>query len=377
MKKIIGKLHLWLGLASGLVVLIVAGTGSLLVFEKELDEWAHHDFYFVYVPSNTQRLPMDSLLHHAAAFNKALNITRINIETAAPDRSVLFMAKKKKQTWQIAVNPYTGKVIKGINYDKRFFTVVLDLHRHLCMDKTGKAITGASCLIFSIMIITGLVLWWPKRWRMLKQRASIKWSSSWKRLNWDLHAVSGFYVHLVLLAISLTGLTWAYPWFNNAIFLLFDGKPMKKMEAPVNTIQQPIAAGYYESLYEQANNKLPYKGLMTITLPEKENLSITVSKQNYEASVNNITDFLYFEKGTGKLLKEQLFKNASTGYKVRRIVYPIHTGKLLGWSTKVLALIAALVAFSLPVTGLFIWLGRKKKKTKARRLTMQEEAVMV
>lgn len=377
MKKLIGKLHLWLGLASGLVVLVVAATGSLLVFEKELDEWAHHDFYFVDVPSNAQRLPLDSLLHQAAAFNKALNITRINIETASPDRSVLFMAKKKKQTWQIAVNPYTGKVIKGISYDKRFFTVVLDLHRHLCMDKTGKAITGASCLIFSIMIITGLVLWWPKRWRMLKQRASIKWSSSWKRLNWDLHAVSGFYVHLVLLAISLTGLTWAYPWFNNAIFLLLDGKPMKKTEAPANTVQQPIAAGYYEALYQQTNSRLPYKGLVTITLPEKENLSITVSKQNYEASVSNITDFLYFEKGTGSLLKEQLFKKASTGYKVRRIVYPIHTGKLLGWPTKILALIAALVAFSLPITGVFIWLGRKKKKTKAAVVPIREEAVVI
>jgi len=379
-KKVFGKLHLWLGLASGLVVLIVAATGSLLVFEKELDEWAHQKFYFVSVPSNAQRLPIDSLVHAAAAFNKGLKITRIAIETAEPDRSVLFMAKKKKQTWQIAVNPYTGQVIKGINYNKRFFTVVLQLHRTLCMEKTGKAITGASCLIFVVMIITGIVLWWPKRWRLLKQRATIKWSSPWKRLNWDLHAVTGFYVHLVLFAIALTGLTWAYPWFNNAIFLLFDGKPMKKMEAPANKVPQPIAAGYYETIYQQANNKLPYKGLVTITLPEKENLSITVSKQNYEASISNITDFLYYEKGTGNLLKEQLFKNASTGYKVRRIVYPIHTGKLYGWPTKIIALIAALVAFSLPITGLFIWLGRKKKKAiqeNGNVIEMQEEAAVV
>ena len=47
LKQIFGKLHLWLGLATGLVVLIVAGTGILLVFEDELDEWANHDFYFV------------------------------------------------------------------------------------------------------------------------------------------------------------------------------------------------------------------------------------------------------------------------------------------------------------------------------------------
>jgi uncharacterized iron-regulated membrane protein len=53
--------------------------------------------------------------------------------------------------------------------------------------------------------------------------------------------------------------------------------------------------------------------------------------------------------------------------KVRRLVYPIHTGSLLGWPTKLLALIAALVAASLPVTGLYIWLNRRKKKKPAAK----------
>jgi uncharacterized iron-regulated membrane protein len=373
-----------LGLVSGLVVLIVAGTGILLVFEDELDEWANHDFYFVSAPPNAQRLPMDSLVHAAAAYDPALKLTRIYVETQAPDRSVVFMAKNgKKQIWNIAVNPYTGKVIKGINQSKSFFGVVLDLHRRLCMNETGKAITGASCLIFVVMIITGLVLWWPKRWAVLKQRTRIAWTSRWKRLNWDLHAVGGFYVHLVLLAIALTGLTWAYPWFNNAIYLLTDGKPMKKNEAPANTVKQPIQAGFYESVFQQANHKLPYKGRVTMFFPEKENLSITVNKMNREASVNNVTDVLYFEKGTGRLLKENLFKNSSTGNKVRRMVYPIHTGKLYGWPTQIIALIASIIAFSLPITGLLIYLvGRKKRKARVvkqplRVVALQEEAAVV
>jgi uncharacterized iron-regulated membrane protein len=187
----------------------------------------------------------------------------------------------------------------------------------------------------------------------------------------------------VLFAIAITGLTWAYPWFNNAIFLLVDGKPMKKTEAPANIIKQPIQAGFYESIYQQANNKLPYKGHLTMLLPEKDNLSITVNKMNREASVDNITDVLYFEKGTGRLLKENLFKNSSTGNKVRRMVYPIHTGKLYGWPTQIIALVAALVAFSLPITGLFIYLAGRKKRM-ARKVNkpvhvvqMQEESAVV
>lgn len=384
LKQVFGKLHLWLGLASGLVVLVVAATGSLLVFEDELDEWANHDFYFVNVPPNAQRLTLDSMAGTAAAYNSSLKISRIYIETKADDRSVVFWAKKgKKQTWWIAVNPYTGKVIKAIDNNKRFFGVVLNLHRTLCMNEAGKAITGASCLIFAIMIITGLVLWWPKRWKLLKQRTRIQWSSHWKRLNWDLHAVGGFYVHIVLFFIALTGLTLAYPWFNNTVYFLLDGKPMKKMEAPANIVKQPVQAGFYESIYQQTNNTLPYKGRIGILMPEKDNLSITVNKMNREASVNNITDVLYFEKGTGRLLKENLFKNSSTGNKVRRMVVPIHTGKLYGWPTQIISLIAALVAFSLPITGLFIYLnGRKKSKARKvtnppRRVKIQEESAVV
>jgi uncharacterized iron-regulated membrane protein len=378
-KKLIGQLHLWLGLASGLVVMVVAATGSLLVFEKELDEWAHQDFYFVADPAIDAHIPLDSLVHNVAAYDKDFKITRIVAEPAATDRSVLFFAKKKKQTWQIAVNPYTAQVIKAINYDKRFFTVVLQLHRSLLMNDTGKVITGASCLIFVILVISGIVLWWPKRWHMLKQRTRISWSAAWKRLNWDLHAVFGFYVHLVLFAISFTGLSWAYPWFNKTLYLLLDGKPMKKMEAPANTVQQPIAAGYYEAVYRQANAQLPYKGVLTMSMPEKENLALTVTKLNHDAPVYNITDFLYFEKGTGKLLKEQLYAKGSAAYRARRMLYPIHTGKLYGWPTKIIALIAALVAFSLPVTGFCIWWGRKKKKTKAplKVVSMKKTAAIV
>ncbi|MBO9199062.1 MULTISPECIES: PepSY-associated TM helix domain-containing protein [Niastella] len=365
LKQIFGKLHLWLGLASGLVVLIVAGTGTLLVFEDELDEWANKDFYTVAVPQNTQRVSVDSMYHAAKAYDSSVKITRIYLESKAPEQTAIFYAKKKKtHTWHIAVNPYTGKVIRAREFDKRFFGVVLNLHRHLCMDEVGKTITHASCLIFVLMIITGLVLWWPKRWKMLKQRTRIAWSSKWKRLNWDLHAVTGFYVHIILLFISLTGLVFAYPWFSNLVYQLADGKPAPKKEAPANTTKAPIKAGFYESLYEQANEKLPYKGRLTILLPEKDSLAITVNKMNREASVDNVTDVLYFEKGTGKLLKESLFKNSSTGNKIRRMNLPIHTGKLFGWPTQLLALIAAIVAFSLPITGFLIYLGRKKKKVK-------------
>src|SRR5688572_28835853 len=103
-KKMRGFLHLWLGLASGLVVLIVTLTGSILVFEKEIDEWVHKDFFFV-KPAG-QRLSVDSLLASVKQHDNAFSVTSFTIDTDAPSRSVIFYGKKKKETIWIAVNPY-------------------------------------------------------------------------------------------------------------------------------------------------------------------------------------------------------------------------------------------------------------------------------
>lgn len=368
MKKIIGQLHLWGGLAAGLVVLVVALTGSILVFEKEIDEAVHHDFYFAKLPANASRLPLDSLMTTAKTYDSQIKINRIELSSHEMDRTVIFWGKKGKDVYKLAVDPYTGKAIRSINHTKSFFAVTLQLHRYLLLGEVGKAITGVSCLIFISLIITGIVLWWPKNKKVLKQRLKIKWDASRKRLNWDLHAVGGLYTNLVLFIIAFTGLTWSYKWFNNGIFLLFDGKPAAKFEAPANKVKQPIAAGFYEQVYQQTNLRLPYKGFLSITIPEKDSLAVTVNKETEEASRTNLDDFLYFERGTGTLLKERLYKDESTGMKVRRAIYPIHTGSMYGWPTKIIAFICTLIGASLPITGLCVWLGRKKKKktTKAK-----------
>ena len=145
---------------------------------------------------------------------------------------------------------------------------------------------------------------------------------------------------------------------------MFDGKPPKKMDIPVNTVRQAAPPGYYEALYADALRQLNYKGRMIISIPPKDSLAITVFKENYEAAYPNVADFLYYEKGTGRLLKKRLYKDESRGMKVRRLVYPIHTGSIYGWPTKLLACGSVLFAASLPVTGLLIWLGRKRKKKK-------------
>ncbi len=375
-KNIASKLHLWLGLVSGLVVFIVALTGSLLVFEEELEPLLNTRFHIVPAETEEKRLPLDHLVATTTKQFPGKKVSRIWVEPQA-DRTVIValqQSKKAKDLLTVALNPYSGEIVATRQEQDTFFSVVLQLHRYLCMGETGKVITGISCSVFVIIMITGLILWWPNR-KNRKQRLKVKWDASPKRLNWDLHAVLGFYALPFVLLIALTGLVWSYKWVNNLLFYALDGKPQAKRETPGNLSSGNKQVYYLESIYNQINQELPHSGRITFTFPEKDSLAITVSKANDEAPISNIVDFLYFDKNNGQLINKRLYSQETKGFKARRLVYPIHTGSLLGWPTKIIALVVALITASLPITGFVIWLGRGKKEKKKRgNLSKQEFA---
>lgn len=363
-KKNIGFLHLWLGLASGLIVFIVALTGSILVFEKEIDAFVNPEFYEV-SSIGTTKLPVDIYVN---AISKQYAITELDrIQTYQdPKRTVIISGTDADKNDQIfSVDPYTGKVLGQTAEKSRFFSVVLDLHRHLILGDFGKFITGCSCLIFVFLLISGLILWWPKKRKNLKQRLTVKWSASFKRFNWDFHSTFGFYSFLFLLTISLTGLTWSFKWFESGIYLFADGttkKPSAKVENPTKVDPKLDKTYFYQTIFSKTDSIYKYTGDTQIRIPSDTINSIMVIKLNLEKSIPNISSMAYFDKYTGELLKIKPYEAFSNGDKVRRLIYPIHTGSIYGYPTKILAFLVCLFAATLPITGLLIWLGRKKKK---------------
>lgn len=367
-KKIASQLHLWLGVSSGLVVFIVAFTGCLLVFEEELDPVINKSFHIVEVPTGSSRLSLDSLAQVVAVHFPNNKLTRIIVEPEE-NRTVIFglkQGKSEKELLSVAVNPFTGAITGNRHEHDTFFEVVLRLHRYLCMGDTGKIITGVSCVCFLVIMITGLVLWWPSR-KNRKQRFRVKWGASPKRLNWDLHAVLGFYALPFVFLIASTGLVWSYKWVNNLIYLTFDGKPPQKREAPVNLFTAGASGTHYQGILKETDLLRPHTGKVTFTTLDTDSLSITVAKTDGDAAISNVVSFLYFDKNNGSLISTRLYENETPGFKARRVVFPIHTGSLLGWPTKLIAFIAALITASLPVTGILIWLRRRLKGRKKVR----------
>lgn len=125
----------------------------------------------------------------------------------------------------IYVNPYNGK-ITGIVDHVDFFHIIDEGHRHLWLDDAiGSEITAWATVIFFFLIISGFIMWFPKKRNKTTFKISfkIKWDARFKRLNYDFHNVMGFYVIISAMLISFTGLLMSFHWLRESTYWISGG----------------------------------------------------------------------------------------------------------------------------------------------------------
>jgi len=368
MKSILSKinawLHLWLGLASGIVVVILGITGCILVFEQEIKSltspWLHAER-----PANAKTLP-PSVLHRAV--EKVLPGKHIeSVWYHGENRSAHFSIHESDS--MVYVNPYTAEVIAMVDHED-FFHFIDEGHRHLWVPgKLGKQIVGWSTFIFFLLLISGIILWWPKKWTKATRNQSfkIKWKARFKRINYDLHNVLGFYSLLLAILMAVTGLVMSFSWFGKGIYWLTGGenKPRQKR-------QKIEVSGPAVNTSLQNADLIWHKVVNEIALYNKDQVIIHFAEAPDEA-IYACTDMikgfwrdLNFDPLTLELLPNSTKRLGDLEFpdQVRKLNYALHVGAIGDLTTKILYFIASLICASLPITGFYIWWGKKKKSNK-------------
>lgn len=176
MRKLCLKIHQWLALPVGIILSVVCLTGAIMVFENEILQ----------------------------GLNPEVEISAIGKHDPA------------------------RRELKGAT----FFRQTMRLHRWLLdppakkgEGSTGKWIVGTATLLMVVILASGLVAWWPRNRKALRNRLTVTCTKGWPRLWHDYHTSLGFYALLLLLLMALTGLTWSFGWFRDAAYSLLDFIP--------------------------------------------------------------------------------------------------------------------------------------------------------
>jgi uncharacterized iron-regulated membrane protein len=366
-RKAIGKLHLWLGLASGLIVLIVSLSGAVFVFQDEIRDLTQ-PWRKVAVEARPMLPP--SVLQATAVQAKpgfAASWTTYN----GPDRSTAVYLSKGEDVYYAFLNPYSGQLLKVQNLRSDFFTIVQYLHMYLLLPPAiGKWVVDIAVITFVVMLISGIVLWWPRNKAARKQRFSVKWDASPKRRNYDLHNVLGFYASALGLVLALTGLCISYEWLMEGVGTLANGGrsiAAENAEPKVDTLltarpTRPIVDIAYAHLRQQSP-----QAQMLLIGPTAD-AAAPVWCTAYGKSLHYYhRDEYRFHPRTGQLLMAQLHESKSNGKKLADMNYDLHTGLILGLGGKAIAFTVSLLCASLPVTGFLVWRGRQHNRKKHRQ----------
>lgn len=369
MKKSIRLLHLILGLTSGIIVFIIAITGCLYAFQEEILDLT--ETYKYVENQNTPVIPPSQLEQCAQELlpNKTLHALKYYGKDRAAE--AIFYHYEPNYYYIAYLNPYTGKVIRVVNENSGFFRWVLDGHFYLWLPpEIGQTVIASATLVFTLLVLTGIVLWWPKKWQNSKQRFRFIWkkTTQWRRKNYDLHTVTGFYVFPIALLFAFTGLVWGFPWFAYGYYTLFGGEKSlvyTDPTVPSFNLQESqkgldIALNHLQKIYPNAY-------YYEVHPPETDTTAIAANA-NCEEGTYWKTNYHYFDPKTGtekevNHIYNTLDKSATADY-IMRMNYDIHTGAILGLSGKIIAFICSLCIAALPVTGFLIYWGRKNKSTK-------------
>lgn len=372
-KKTTRKIHLWLGLSTGLVVFIVAITGCLWVFKSEIES-LYSDFKNV-TALNQEYITASKVKEIASIANPNRDIHGVIYGQPNEALEVIYYESEPEVFYQsLFLDPYTGKIIKQVDNNSGFFGFILKGHIRLWLpEAVGSRIVSYSVLLFFILIITGLILWWPKKNKNWRQRLQFDWNKKtrWKRKNFDLHTVIGFYTSSIALLLTFTGCVMAFNWFYFITYKATGGDKDPRFVIPKNiSIQKQennSSLPAYDQLIPKLKKQYPKDVTYELHYPHDDSTSVYVEVSTAKKLHYDI-DYLFFDQFTLEPIEPKSiyskYKNADFADKVIRMNYDIHIGAIGGITGKIIAFLASLLCASLPVTGFLLWWGRHNKTEK-------------
>lgn len=326
MRKLFLILHRWLALPFGIIIFLMCLTGALLVFEKEIIQGLNYNKYHITFPTGATHLADSVLLEKVESQLSADQILlslEVSDEPTAPARAVIAGMGRG----DFLVNPYTGEVY-GRPLGSDFFVTIRLLHRYLLHTpegdphsalSLGRIVVGLTAIAMTIIILTGLILWWPRSKAQLQRRLSIKTNKGFHRFAYDSHVTLGFFAAIFLLLMALTGPAWTFGWYRQGAQTILAHE--EQHTAPT---QSPSAASPLPGQHSEAS------------------ASTSNSSPAPFSKVRHVAQHQHSPKS-----------------QFHTTLQSLHFGRWGGLFTRILYFLAALIGATLPCTGYYLWWKRK------------------
>lgn len=385
-RRLMFQIHMWVGLILGLLLALLGLSGSILVYDDAIGE------LLAPVPRATaqgKELPLSKIIEaaRAAAGRGAMQIglareaddpisVRVTqsragegrSEPRAPQGSGAQAGPPRQQpATQVFIDPVSGAVLGS---RKAQLPPILafshQLHGNFLMGREGRQFVGWLGVAMLALGVTGLVLWWPKRGQW-KYAFLVRRTAKGLRFHRELHAATGIWIFVVFMIVSFSGVVIAFP----STFGLAGGgqagggATFNLREGPqITPVADAAAIGADEAL-AMARTAMPDATPTSLSLPVRPDRTIIVNMLAHGA----VNATVYIDPWRGEVVAK---RDPSQSFMAWQ--RPLHQGSGLGAIWKALVFLSGLVPALFVVTGVIMWL-KKRKRHLPMTAVLAEEAV--
>lgn len=342
------KVHRWLGLSFGIILLIAAATGSTMLVADPLDKALNKQLFFV---------PGGLSVNYRAV------LAGLQDKTPPPERLTLRPPRAEGESLQaivrgdwngtIFLNPTTGDFLGRRGESSGLMGVLFTLHSSLCGGEAGKALLTLTAFAYGMLFLSGVYLWWPSNWG---QAFSIRWTSSRLRALFDWHRVTGAALGGLVLISVASGAYMAWPPLAKSVTNLTGASLL----APPVANGGPPGADAIERAVANALAVYPAALVGYVQVPVKADLPIRVRLRLADDPHPNGLTSVWLHPDSAQIIRVDRWSDLDPGTRAYSIVYPLHTGELWGlpWTILTFCLGGFLSAYG--ATGLWIWWRRRR-----------------
>jgi uncharacterized iron-regulated membrane protein len=387
----IGLLHRWVGLALAGFLCVSGLTGAVIAWNEELDLLLNP--HLLQATGSGPTMPATILAQQLEARDPRLRVTYFPVRPAVGRSQYFFVAPRIDPASgrpfdltydQVFIDPFTGDEL-GRRARNAVWPITREtavafiyrLHQHLHVsglwgvERLGLWVTGAVALCWSLHCVTGAWLTLPARrwrWRYWKPAWQIKLSGDAYRVIFDIHRAFGLWAWLFLFTLAFSG---------------FSLNLYREMFHPLLAAVSQVTPTPYEQRRPQPKAMpiepaVSYADIHTAAVAEGERRgwSVPPGALLYAADfgIYQVRYFhpghergapglgaarLYFDAADGRLLGERVPGVGTVADIVIQAQFPVHSGRILGLPGRILVSVMGLVTAVLSVAGVLIW-SRKR-----------------
>ena len=351
------RLHTGSSLLCTVFLLVLCVTGLPLIFHDEIDGLT--------VPPIARQSPPG-----AAALPLAQLVARA--QARYPDQRVQFIFwppdtegvvhiglapdhEPDKNLHRVVLDAGNGAVLSEPSADRGMMAVVLRAHSELFAGVPGTLFVGAVGLVFIVALVSGLVLYGP----FMRKSPFGRVRSAARRTRWlDLHNLLSVVTVTWALAVGVTGIVNA---LEKPLFAMWRGQELPKLLAPYAGKPAPAVLAPIDDAIAVARAAAPGTTLTSVLYP----YSRFTSPRHYLVWTKGNTPFtahlfsaILIDVETGRLTTRLALPWYLRTLEISR---PLHFGDYGGLPLKIIWALFDLVTIVVLVSGLYLWIGRKRR----------------